>query len=210
MASSAFTAYIIDRFLKQFGQYIGHIDTNAYRYVLELDTCPDDIPYYEIMTYEFNQIKGMIIRGRLDKSLADKCIQNYFENRKVNSAKKSIHMSRLPDIRKLVYNGDTTVVLWGDGTKTVVRCSDNDIYDREKALMMCMLERMFDSKTKLKNFLNEACLYDKYPLPDIDRNAEIAKEISGMSCAEIAKVLGLSESTIRRGRKKLEEQNGKQ
>lgn len=206
--TDTYTKTIISRFLNNFGKHLSSIDTTTFRFET-IKKNVFDIPVYDLMVYEMNHIKSLIARDHIDRAIAAEIINDYFRHASpANTSKKSIHMSRLPDIQKLIYNGDTTIVIWGDGTKTIVRCSDNDNYDREKALMMCMMERMFGSKTKLKNFLNEACLYDKYPLPEEmkDPTEEFARIASSMSCAKLAEVLGLSESTIRRGRKKLEEQ----
>lgn len=61
-------------------------------------------------------------------------------------------------IQKVIFNGPTTIVIWMDGSKTIVRCMDGDIYDPEKALMMCIMERLIGgSKTDVKRFLKKYC-----------------------------------------------------
>lgn len=44
-------------------------------------------------------------------------------------------------IRKVIFNPPATVVYWSDGTKTVVKCSANDMFDPEKGLAMCIAKR---------------------------------------------------------------------
>ena len=34
--------------------------------------------------------------------------------------------SKVPDIEKVIYNNPATIILWTDGTKTVVKCQEND------------------------------------------------------------------------------------
>ena len=46
-----------------------------------------------------------------------------------------------PDIKKVHFNDPVTVVLWTDGTKTIVRCQDGDIYDPEKGLAMAIAKK---------------------------------------------------------------------
>lgn len=46
-------------------------------------------------------------------------------------------------IKKVIFSGPCTIVLWGDGTKTMVRCLEDDFYDPEKAVMMAYLKKHF-------------------------------------------------------------------
>ena len=68
-------------------------------------------------------------------------------------------MPEIP-ISRVTYSGDTTVVFFTDGTKTTVKCSSNDKYDRQTAIVYALMKRIFgkigryDSKTK-KFYENE-------------------------------------------------------
>lgn len=42
----------------------------------------------------------------------------------------------LPRIKDVIFNRPATIVFWADNTKTVVKCSKNDVYDPEKGLAM--------------------------------------------------------------------------
>lgn len=44
-------------------------------------------------------------------------------------------------IKNVIYHDPATIVYWCDGTKTVVECGENDIYDKEKGLAMCFAKR---------------------------------------------------------------------
>ena len=44
-------------------------------------------------------------------------------------------------IRKVVFNDPATIVFWADGDKTVVKCGENDIFDPEKGLAMCIAKK---------------------------------------------------------------------
>lgn len=66
------------------------------------------------------------------------------------------------DMRKLkidrvIYNGPATIVFWNDGAKTVVKCSENDVYDAEKGLAMAVVKRVYGSNFKklFKNLVAE-------------------------------------------------------
>ena len=68
-------------------------------------------------------------------------------------------MSEIP-ISRVTYSGDTTVVFFTDGTKTTVKRSGADKYDRQTAIVYALIKRLFgkigryDSKTK-KFYENE-------------------------------------------------------
>ena len=52
-----------------------------------------------------------------------------------------------PDIKKVIHSGPCTIVLWGDGTKTMVRCTANDIKDEQTGLALCVAKKFFPRKT---------------------------------------------------------------
>ena len=45
-------------------------------------------------------------------------------------------------IRKVIFNDPATVVLWSDGTKTVVKCGPEDTYDMAQGLAMAIVKKM--------------------------------------------------------------------
>lgn len=44
-------------------------------------------------------------------------------------------------IKSVIFNPPATVVYWTDGTKTVVKCNENDIFDPEKGLALAVAKR---------------------------------------------------------------------
>lgn len=49
-------------------------------------------------------------------------------------------------IKKVHFNNPVTVVLWNDGTKTVVKSGKHDIYDPEKGLAMAIAKKALGNK----------------------------------------------------------------
>lgn len=49
----------------------------------------------------------------------------------------------LPEINKVIFNDPVTVVLWTDGSKTVVRTQNGEEYDPEKGLAMAISKKAF-------------------------------------------------------------------
>jgi hypothetical protein len=54
---------------------------------------------------------------------------------------------------RITFNGLTTVVFWKDNSKTIVRCSEADLYDPEHAVAMAISHKMFGSKHQFKKFV---------------------------------------------------------
>lgn len=66
---------------------------------------------------------------------------------------------RVPQIKDVIYNDPATIVFWMDGTKTVVKCGDYDIYDPEKGLAMAIAKKALGNQGNyyetFKNWLPE-------------------------------------------------------
>lgn len=58
------------------------------------------------------------------------------------------------DIKRIIYNDPATIILWADGTKTVVK-AHNEPFDREKGLAMAIIKKMLGRG--FHRFLNENC-----------------------------------------------------
>lgn len=44
---------------------------------------------------------------------------------------------------KVIFNNPATIVFWNDGTKTVVKCSENDTFDAEKGLALAIAKKCY-------------------------------------------------------------------
>lgn len=55
--------------------------------------------------------------------------------------KKRKDETKMTGIKRVIFQAPATIVFWADGTKTVVKCSKNDIYDAEKGLAMAVLKK---------------------------------------------------------------------
>lgn len=56
---------------------------------------------------------------------------------------------------KIIFSGIVTICFWEDNTKIVVKCVDEDNYDREVAVAMCIAYKLFGSKNQLKKFVKQ-------------------------------------------------------
>lgn len=58
-------------------------------------------------------------------------------------------------VKKVIFNDPATIVFWSDGSKTVVKCSENDIYDPEKGLAMAFAKKMFGNDNSFHKLFAE-------------------------------------------------------
>lgn len=51
----------------------------------------------------------------------------------------------IPDIKKVIFNDPATIVMWSDGTKTIVK-ANNEPFDKEKGLAMAISKKALGNK----------------------------------------------------------------
>ena len=59
-------------------------------------------------------------------------------------------------IKKVIFNDPATIVLWNDGTKTVVKAT-GETFDKEKGLAMAICKRMMSNKGNYYNIFRKYC-----------------------------------------------------
>ena len=96
------------------------------------NTCPDLPPVMLMSNHE--------LARAIHKGMAIDYSRQSMEQAKKNDIVKFGMCS--VSIRKVIFNDPATVVLWSDGTKTVVKCGPEDKFDTEKGLAMAIVKRM--------------------------------------------------------------------
>lgn len=61
---------------------------------------------------------------------------------------------KIPGIERVHFSGPVTCVIWDDGTKTLIRCGENDTPDPEKGLAMAIAKRVFGTNESGSNYYN--------------------------------------------------------
>lgn len=57
--------------------------------------------------------------------------------------------------KKIIRNKRTTIVLWEDGTKTIVRCEMHKPYDAYSAFTAALAKKIYGNNTRLKKMIAE-------------------------------------------------------
>ncbi len=77
--------------------------------------------------------------------------------------KKGTTAMHAASIKNVIFNPPATVVYWSDSTKTVVKCSANDMFDPEKGLVMAIAKRCANNSgsyyREIKKWVGEESCY---------------------------------------------------
>ncbi len=58
-------------------------------------------------------------------------------------------------IHQIIFSGPKTIVMWKDGTKTIVSCGEGDQYDRYVGFCAAVAKKMFGSTSKIKKTIDQ-------------------------------------------------------
>ena len=119
-----------------------------------------------------SQIMGVDLAAeyRSTSNLYRRAINSYY----------GIRISDLMGIKKVIFNAPATIVLWNDGTKTVVKCSENDIFDPEKGLAFCFLKKLLGNGY-YKIIDSEVSKYDEQKLADIESESIVGQTLRSIA-----------------------------
>lgn len=59
----------------------------------------------------------------------------------------------VPVAKKAIFHGPATIVLWADGTKTVVKCSEDDTFSKETGISLCFMKKALGNNGRYNNTL---------------------------------------------------------
>lgn len=114
----------------------------------QIDICPVDLDYYhkpDNTSLAVNTGGYEIGIKCSDYTIYDSCDYIAHDSMAIVKAFDSWCMSNL--IKRVIFSDPCTIVLWADGTKTIVRCTDEK-FDKEKGLAMCIAKKSLGNKGK--------------------------------------------------------------
>ena len=91
-----------------------------------------------------------------------------FHDKRIGSADEMKNV----DVKKIIFSGPKTIVLWTDGTKTIVSMSKDELrFDPEAAFCAAYTKKMFGSNSKIKRIIEQKSNFEEYVKAAIE-NAE--------------------------------------
>lgn len=100
----------------------------------------------------FNKVRHDLAEARKKKFKGD--IMNRKEENKVSYMPYKKPSTPIP--KRVIFSGPCTIILWEDGTKTVVHCSYNDKFDDETGIAMCYLKKLLGNEGNYYNHIKKA------------------------------------------------------
>lgn len=79
------------------------------------------------------------------------------ERKRDEERRQTVNRNMRDRIKDVRFSGNRTIVFWSDGTKTVAKCADADIYDKEKGLMAAICKKFYDGKCILPDMIERWC-----------------------------------------------------
>lgn len=156
--------------------------------------------------YESNTLINPILAMDIDKEM--KMLAKTGLN-KIFGAKNAERKTDMR-IKKAHFNNPVTVVLWEDGTKTIVRAGENEVYDPEKGLAMAIAKKALGNHGNyynvFKKWLPEE-VNDEYDdqieqmkeyIDELDKKLNKKYPTVILTPEELAEKLGCTKSTIQK------------
>ena len=67
----------------------------------------------------------------------------------------------IPEIKKVIYSGKKTIIIWADDTKTITSCAEGETYDEYYGFCSAVVKKLFGSTTAAKKALKKVRVENK-------------------------------------------------
>lgn len=119
------------------------------RYLVTNDKCIMKVEKVSINGMTLSKVSGNIV-WRNDTYVVDNSTRLF---KLIDEERMGKEMMK---IKKVIYNGPATIVLWENGTKTVVKCN-NEPFDKEKGLAMAISKKVLGNTGNYCNVFKKWC-----------------------------------------------------
>ena len=90
-----------------------------------------------------------------DPDVVYKRIAEFYPNTVTSTATSSVLTNGRPRIKKVIFHDPATIVYWKDGTKTVVKCKEDEEFDKWTGLAMAHMKKIY--KDDFHSIFKEYC-----------------------------------------------------
>lgn len=67
----------------------------------------------------------------------------------------------IPEIKKVIYSGSKTIIIWADGTKTITSCAEGEEYDEYYGFCSAVVKKLFGSTSAAKKAIKKVRVENK-------------------------------------------------
>lgn len=113
--------------------------------------CKDGVGVTARFKYDGHESQEKFIREIIfswEKALETVTCRSFYSSIKRNERRYRF----IAGIEDVIFNGPATIVKWSDGTKTVVKCCEDDIFDPEKGLAMAISKKALGDLKEVKKW----------------------------------------------------------
>lgn len=110
----------------------------------------------------------------LDCSECDLCQEECFDC-ELELDEEEPMMWGVPDVDRIIFNPPATIVFWDDGTKTVVKCMEDQPYEKYAGFAMACMKKMFGSTSRAKAIMSECDMDNLKPVVETKPKPEPKK-----------------------------------
>lgn len=81
---------------------------------------------------------------------------------KIIDPQKNFEFTCMPTIKHIHYNDPYTCVIFTDGSKSIVKCKDDEVFDKETGLAMALTKKYFElispnhGRSTMREFVDKA------------------------------------------------------
>lgn len=101
-------------------------------------------------------VSDSYVKPREDNDIVKYCKHDcYITKEFFDGRNKARDEHYLPEIENVIFSGPATIVMWKDGTKTVVKCQEDDEYSMEVGLTMCIAKKALGNKGNFNDILKK-------------------------------------------------------
>ena len=76
-------------------------------------------------------------------------------NTKAYVCTSSVSVTPLPEVKEVIFSPPATIVYWKDGSRTVVKCSDDDYFDEETGFVLCFMKKILGNKGNFNTYIRK-------------------------------------------------------
>ena len=109
----------------------------------------ENIPCNTLGILEIGDARFAVMPTAIDRGFDDHYVLTadvFHEVFSASNAYAARRVGRNPEIKNVIFNDPATVIMWSDGTKTVVKCQPGDTYSKETGLALCIAKKYLGNK----------------------------------------------------------------
>ncbi len=125
--------------------YLGIARGHEVTMIVDGKAIPVTITNMETERFSYESIMKIKLNGIVD----GRSSVGYKDPRRIGVLKIPSDMT----YKRVIFNDPATIVIWEDGSKTIVKCQKGDVYDPEKGLALCFMKKALGNKGNFNNVL---------------------------------------------------------